>query len=105
MSLLIISGALMKKLGPRKVKPWLKASQSYSAKTSGRVKADPRSPHPNPALWSGNGFSSPVLISCCPSSVPVYEHIHLTNSGPQGSWTEGGDTKGAEGLRDSGSNS
>lgn len=58
MSLLIVSGALMKKLGPRKVKPWLKASQNYSAKTSSRVKADPRPPA-NPAPWAEMG--SPAL--------------------------------------------
>ena len=55
MSLLIVSGTLMKKLGPRKVKAWLKASQSYSAKTGGRVKADPRPAPQSSSPWSGMG--------------------------------------------------
>ena len=54
MSLLIVSGTLMKKLGPRKVKAWLKASQSYSAKTGGRVK-DPRPAPQSSSPWSGMG--------------------------------------------------
>ena len=91
--------------GPEKSSPGSRLHRATLPRPVAEWRQTHAPPHPNPALWSGNGFSSPVLISCCPSSVPVYEHIHLTNSGPQGSWTEGGDTKGAEGLRDSGSNS